>query len=86
MTKYLLVLLLLSGCSTTVPVAQKFPQVPEVLQQPCKPLREVAQDTSLSQLTKTIVENYTEYHQCSNTVDAWKEWYAQQKRLFEELK
>ena len=85
MKKYL-VILLLSGCSTTVPVAQKFPPISEVLQQPCKPLKEVLSNTTLSQLTSTIVENYTEYHQCSNIVDGWQSWYTQQKKLFEELK
>lgn len=86
MKKYLLVLLLLSGCSTVVPVAQKFPKAPDVLQQPCKPLKAAENNTSLSQLTKTVVENYTEYHQCSGLVDAWREWYSQQKQLFEELR
>jgi len=85
MKKYLLILLL-SGCSTVVPVAQKFPQAPEILQQPCKPLKPAEANISLSQLTKTVVENYTEYHQCSGLADAWREWYTQQKKLFEELK
>jgi hypothetical protein len=86
MKKYLLILLLLSGCSTVVPVAQKFPQAPEVLQQSCKSLKSAQNDTTLSQLTKTVVENYTEYHQCSGLVDGWREWYVQQKKIFEELR
>jgi hypothetical protein len=86
MKKYLLVLLLLTGCSTVVPVAQKFPLAPEVLLEPCKPLKAAPDNATLSQLTKTVVENYTEYHQCTNIVAAWREWYTSQKQLFEELR
>jgi len=78
--------MLITACSTTVPVTQKFPQTPQELQQPCKPL-ELAQDNAtLSQLTKTVVNNYSEYHLCSNKVENWQLWYTQQKQIFEELK
>lgn len=85
--KYLLpILFLLAGCSTTVPVTQKFPQAPQVLQQPCKPLKEVQKDSNLVELTKVVVENYTEYYMCAETVQGWLDWYTTQKRIFEELK
>jgi hypothetical protein len=85
MKKYLL-LLLLTGCSTVVPVTQSFPLAPEVLLEPCKPLKPAPDNATLSQLTKTVVENYTEYHQCSGLADAWREWYTSQKQLFKELR
>lgn len=86
--KYLLILLtlVLGGCSTTVPVTQKFPEIPQVLQQPCKPLKEVEKDASLIDLTKVVVENYTEYYQCSETVNGWIMWYTMQKSIYKELK
>jgi hypothetical protein len=78
--------MLLCACSTTVPVTQPFPNVAQELQKPCKPL-ELAQDsTTLSELTKTVVNNYSEYHNCSDKVTAWQEWYTKQKQIFEELK
>ena len=78
--------MLVTACSTTVPVTQKFPEAPQQLQQLCKPL-ELAQDnTTLSQLTKTVVNNYSEYHLCSDRVENWQLWYTKQKQIFEELK
>lgn len=85
--KYILpILLLLSGCATVVPVTQKFPQAPQVLLEQCKPLKEVAQDSSLIDLTKTIVDNYTEYHLCSELVLGWHQWYKTQQNIYKELK
>jgi hypothetical protein len=40
----------------------------------------------LSDITKTVVENYGEYYLCAETVNGWNEWYIQQKKIFEELK
>jgi hypothetical protein len=84
--KYLLVIaLLLSGC-TTVPVTQKFPEAPSIIQQSCKPLEQVGNSATISEFAKVVVNNYTEYYQCSTLVDAWQEWYKNQKKIFEELK
>lgn len=85
--KYILIaLLLLSGCSTTVPVTAKFPQVPPELKEKCQDLKPITEDAKLSDITKTIVDNYTAYYQCSLKVDAWTEWYDKQKKIFEEVK
>lgn len=83
--KYLLVLLLLTGC-TTVPVTAKFPEAPNILQTQCPALKQAADDAKLSDLTKTVVENYGEYYLCAETVNGWIEWYTKQKKIFEELK
>ena len=83
--KYLFLALLLAGC-TTVPVAQKFPEAPSVLQQPCKTLEQVESTATMSDFAKVVVRNYTEYYQCANIVDGWQEWYKNQKKIFEELK
>jgi hypothetical protein len=85
--KKLLILLLLAGCSTTVPVARKFPDVPVALKEPCKPLTQVKQDTTkLSEVITVVVDNYTEYHMCSTKVDMWIEWYSSQKEIFDSVK
>lgn len=85
MTKYLL-LLLLTGCSTTVPVTQKFPEAPQVLLERCQVLKQVDKDASLVDLTKVVVENYTKYYECSVLVEGWHEWYKTQQKLYKELK
>jgi hypothetical protein len=86
--KVLLTLLLLglTGCSTVVPVVAKFPEAPKELTVLCAPLKVTGDKAELSDLTKTIVTNYSEYHLCANRVEGWNEWYTQQKKLFEALK
>ena len=80
----ILPLLVLSGCVTAVPVAPKFPEAPATLQEKCTALKEVAEGASLTDFTKIVVENYILYHECSRKVDGWNEWYAKQKKIFED--
>jgi hypothetical protein len=81
----LLPLVLLSGCAVTaVPVTPSFPEAPATLLQKCEALKEVAEDASLSDFTKVVVENYILYHECSRKVEGWHEWYTKQKAIFEE--
>lgn len=80
----LLPLILLSGCAiTAVPVAPTFPEAPATLQEKCAALKEVAEDASLTDFTKIVVENYILYHECSRKVEGWNEWYTKQKAIFE---
>lgn len=79
-----LVLLLLMSCSTTVPVVQKFPEVPELLQEPCSKLQTITgEKISIIDFTKTVTANYTLYHECSAKNSAWLDWYQKQKSIFE---
>jgi hypothetical protein len=82
----LLFTIALSGCSTVVPVVAKFPEAPKELLTLCPKLKVADEKPELSELTKTIVTNYSEYHLCANRVEGWNEWYTQQKKLFEALK
>ena len=83
--KYLLLsLLLLTGCSTTVPVTAKFPQPPGLQSQtPCPDLKKLEEKAQLSDIAKTVAANYTEYYTCAVKLDAWIEWYTKQKIIFE---
>jgi hypothetical protein len=83
----LLFVALLSGCSTTVPVVMKFPEAPPSLKQQCQPLKKIeGESVSIVELHKTVVENYTNYYECSIKVDEWNEWHTKQKKIFEEVK
>jgi hypothetical protein len=86
--KYILIFLaiVLTGCSTTVPVVAKFPDVPKYLLDKCPPLKQLNDDDKLSDISKTITLNYTQYYECSVKNDAWIEWYQVQKHIFEGLK
>jgi len=85
--KKLLILLLLAGCSTTVPVARKFPEVPDVLMVPCPPLSQIKEGTTkLSEVVGVVTDNYFEYHKCSDKNDLWVEWFKAQKEIFDSVK
>ena len=85
--KKLLICLLLVGCSTTVPVKRNFPEVPQELKTSCRELKQVEEGTvKLSDVLAVVTDNYSQYHECKITVDAWIEWYDQQKKIFEEVK
>ena len=85
--KKLLILLLLAGCSTTVPVARKFPEIPDSFKTPCPPLTQIKQDTAkLSEVITVVTDNYMEYHKCSDKNDMWIEWYSLQKEIFDSVK
>lgn len=83
--RYLLAVLLLSGC-TTVPVTAKFPAAPKMGLGACTQLETVKDDVKLSELTSTVTKNYGTYYECAVKADAWQEWYEIQKRIFEGVK
>jgi hypothetical protein len=86
--KYISILLLtlLIGCSTTVPVTAKFPEVPERLMKKCPQLEKLENDAKLSDISKTITINYSTYYECAVKNDGWIEWYNIQKNIFESVK
>jgi hypothetical protein len=86
--KYISILLLalLIGCSTTVPVTAKFPEVPEKLMKKCPQLEKLENDAKLSDISKTITINYSTYYECAVKNDGWLEWYNIQKNIFESVK
>jgi hypothetical protein len=79
----LLIILLLTGCSTVVPVTAKFPEAPEKLMQKCPALTKLNDDAKLSEITKTVTKNYDHYYECSVIVNNWIDWYQIQKRIYE---
>lgn len=83
----LLLITLLAGCATPVPVKPKFPAVPKSLSEPCTTLNKLQGETiSIVDLHKVIVENYTLYYECATKVEGWNEWYSKQKKIYDEVK
>ena len=78
-------LLLLTGCVAT-PVARHFPDAPAALTTACDPLVDVPATTKLSVVLSTVTKNYGQYKECSIKVDAWNEWYTEQKKIFDSVK
>lgn len=78
------VLLILSGCAThAVPLTPKFPDAPDTLKVECDKLKEATENMTLSEYTRTVVDNYMKYHECAVKVKGWNEWYVEQKKIFE---
>lgn len=78
---------LLTGCSTSVPVKMKFPDVPESLMTKCEDLEKLPKDTKqLSVTAESVVKNYSKYHQCRIKVEEWQEWYKANKKLYDDIK
>ena len=84
--RYLLLVLILTGCSTTVPITAKFPDVPERLLVKCPQLEKLENEAKLSDISKTVTNNYTTYYECAVKHDAFVEWYKIQKNIFESVK
>jgi hypothetical protein len=83
--KYLLILLL-TGCAFDVPVKQNFPQVPNELMQPAPLLNKVPEDTkNISDIIKNTADNSKTYYEIRIKLQAWQEWYNEQKKVFEEV-
>lgn len=84
--KYTLLLtaVLLTGCSTVVPVTAKFPDPPgKNAQERCPQLQKLKDNPALSDVARTVTINYSTYYECAVRADAWQEWYEIQKRIFE---
>jgi len=82
----LVIVLLVSGCSTTVPVKAKFPEAPERILVKCPQLEKLGNEVKLSDISKTITVNYTTYYECAVKHDAFIEWYNVQKNIYESVK
>lgn len=86
----IIIVLSLSGCALfqkPVPIVPKFPDsVPELMKK-CEELKTLEGDkVAITELLKTVVQNYTLYYECSNKVEGWQEWYNMQRKVFDNLK
>lgn len=79
----IMLVLAVTGCSTTVPVTARFPEPPKLGQGSCPQLQTVDNNVKLSELTKTVTINYSTYYECAVKSDQWNEWYQIQKNIFE---
>jgi hypothetical protein len=85
-TLLLVSMIVLSGCSTTVPVTVKFPEAPKELMSTCPDLKQTEPTSKLSDVLQVVTDNYSQYYECRVKLDSWIEWYKTQRTLFEEIK
>lgn len=73
----------LSGCFVT-PVKRTFPDAVPALKERCQTLMQIeGTNVSITDMLKTVVQNYNTYYQCANKVDGWNDWYTKQKEIFD---
>lgn len=85
----LLSILILTGCCTPpIPIKPpEFPPINESMKKQCPELAIAAVDSELlSDLVKTVTQNYGEYHKCKALVDTWQKWYEEQRQNHERLR
>ena len=82
----ILLAMIVAGCSTTVPVVAKFPEAPPRLMVKCPNLEKLDEQPKLSDVAKSVTNNYTTYYECAVKNDGWIEWYQIQKQIFESVK
>jgi hypothetical protein len=84
---FVILAFLATGCSTVVPVTQKFPEAPgNIAMTPCPQLQKLQEDARLSDISKTVSVNYGTYYECAVKTDAWIEWYQKQQQIFNNIK
>lgn len=76
--------LLLAGCVHNPPAKPEWPKAPNVGQ--CPELSDAMPSEKLSELLSTVTANYGKYHECRARVEAWEQWYKDQKRIYDEAK
>ena len=82
--RYVIIALLLSGCSTVVPVTARFPEPPaKGAMTACPNLQKLTDNARLSDVANTVTVNYSTYYECAVKTDAWQEWYNIQLIIFE---
>jgi hypothetical protein len=85
MKKFLVLLLILGGC-TAVPVKRTFPAVPDELKAACPDLQKLKPEAKMSDVLGIVTQNYTTYHECRIRNEAWVEWYDSQRKIFDAVK
>jgi hypothetical protein len=78
------VIVLLTGCSTAVPIKQKFPEADPFMFEAAPTLEVLPSDTvDLDKLLSNSTENYGKYRELVKRYEMWKEWYIKQKENFD---
>lgn len=82
--RLLILALFLAGCSTAVPVKQKFPEADPYMLEPAPALTTLPPDTAeLDKLISNSADNYGKYRELVKRYELWQEWYKLQKENFE---
>lgn len=77
----------LVGCATPVAVKPpEFPPISKGMEHKCPDLALTPKTDKLSDLLQSVTSNYGEYHKCRAAIEAWQQWYRDQKSIYEETR
>jgi len=76
------IFILLTSCSTTIPVKIPFPNVPIELMDKTDELIMINDNAELSDLIDNANTNYGKYYLLKTKIEAWQYWYTTQKELY----
>lgn len=80
---------MLSGCAMFtkfLPAKPKWPEAVPELTQPCPELKTIEGDkVAITELLKTVVNNYALYYDCSLKNEGWNKWYKEQKEIYDKV-
>lgn len=75
------------GCSTTVPLRQKFPTPPSELLTPVEDLTPPDPNKrTLTDMLQNVNVNYGKYYDLQDRCKIWNEWYNENKKIFDQVK
>ena len=80
-----IILVLVTGCSTIVPVRETWPAAPLELLTPAVNLTPLAADKKeLSDLIENANNNFAQYYLLKDRFTAWQQWYNDQQKIYED--
>lgn len=82
------VVFFMAACTTKVYVPIPPPGFPDIgvkMNYKCPELELAKNSEKLSELLSTVANNYGTYHTCRAAVDAWHQWYQEQKANHERI-
>ena len=86
----LLLTVSLSGCGLVPKLTSAKPPFPEPvkeLTEPCPDLKQIeGNNIAITDLLKSVVENYTMYYKCSLKNEGWNQWYKEKKEIYDKVK
>lgn len=81
--------LMLSGCALItkfLPAKPKWPEAVPELTQPCPELKQIEGDkVAITDLLRTVANNYALYYECSIKNEGWNKWYKEQKEIYDKV-
>ena len=82
-----LLAMFISSCAMIeryMPAKPKFPEPIKELTLPCPDLKQIEGDqVAITELLKTVVNNYSLYYECSMKNEGWNKWYTERKNIYE---